>query len=268
MADTRTIGLVAGVLLAGCAVVGAHEIGDFGRVKPGFLNDEVIPEVDSALRRFNKQPVSDFNWTDQEREMHDRVYRFLIARHVKDWAVDYEQILIVASVVSTRPTQDDLYYKWLTRERYASSRVRYNTIAGDVGADLLTLPTTFASICAVITIDDQRAMAASQLTDIEPEMIAQMRERRAENGLYVGRFVGALRYRYASYSYALDHFLVETPHPEAVRVDERLSEMAIWVDHAEAGDFCLDDDGRIGWGGEALPGRVLLGAPDEGEFRK
>ena len=268
MADIRTIGLVAGLLLAGLDMASAHEIGDFGRVKPGFLNDEVIPEVDSALRRFNKQPVSDFNWTDQEREMHDRVYRFLIARHVKDWAFDYEQILIVASVVSTRPTHDDLYYKWLTRERYASSRVRYNTVADDIGADLLTLPSTFASICTVFTIDDQRAMAASQLTDIGPEMIAQMRERRAENSLYVGRFVGALRYRYASYSYALDHFLVETPHAEAVRVDERLSEMAVWVDYAEAGDFCLDDGDRIGWGDEALPGRVLLGPPDEGEFRK
>lgn len=246
----------------------AHEIGDFGRVKPGFLNDEVIPEVDGAFRRFNKQPVSNFNWTDQEREMHDRVYRFLIARHVKDWAFDYEQILEVASAVSTQPAHDDLYYRWLTRERYASSRVRYNTIADDVGADLLTLPTTFASICAVMIVDDQRAMAASQLTGIEREMIARMRERRAENSLYVDRFVGALRYRYASYSYALDHFLVETPHAEAVRVDERLSEMAIWVDYAEAGEFCLDDDGRLGRGDEALPGRVLLGPPDEGEFRK
>ncbi len=58
-------------------------------------------------------------------------------------------------------------------------------------------------------------------------MIAQMRERRAENGLYVGRLSARSAYRYASYSYALDHFLVETPHAEAVRVDERLSEMAV-----------------------------------------
>ncbi len=32
------------------------------------------------------------------------------------------------------------------------------------------------------------------------------------------------------------------------------------MDYAEAGDFCLDDGDRIGWGDEALPGRVLLGA--------
>jgi hypothetical protein len=268
VADWRHVLLATGLLLLGQPGAIAHEIGDFGRVKPGFLNDELIPEADAALRRFNKQPVSEFNWTDQEREMHDRVYRFLIARHVQDWAFDYEHILMVASVVSTRPTNDDLYYKWLTHERYASSRVRYNTMADDIGADVLTLPTTFASICAVMTVDDQRALAASQLTDIEPDMLAQMRTRHAENGLYVGRFVGALRYRYASYSYALDHFLVETPHAEAVRVDEGLSQMAIWVDRAEAGEFCVDDWSGNGWGGEALPGRVLMGDPEEGGIRK
>jgi hypothetical protein len=267
VAELRLLAAVAGLLLLGQVSV-AHEIGDFGRVKPGFMNDEAIPAIDSAIRWLDRQPVSNFNWTDQEREMHDRVYRFLIARDVKDWAFDYEHILMVASVVSTRPTNDDLYYRWLTTTRYASSRVRYNRMADDIGADLLTLPSTFDAICAVEVVDGQRSAAAAELTDIEPEVIAQMRTRHAENGLYVGRFVGALRYRYASYSYALDHFLVETPHAEAVRVDEGLSEMAGWVDRAEAGEFCIDDWAGGDHSGAALPGRVLIGDPDEGMIRK
>jgi hypothetical protein len=258
--------LLVGALL--CAVpVAAHELGDFGRVKPGIVNDELIPGADNIGRRLLNMPVSDFNITDQEREMHDRVYRFLIARHVEDWAFDYEQVVFVASIFSARKGHDDLYYKWLTHERYASSRVRYNTIADDVGADLLTLPSTFASICAVIEVDKQRAIAGDELPDIELAMLKQVRIRKAENDLYVARFVRAIRYRYDSYSYALDHFLVETPHPEAVRVDERLNEMVIWVDYAEAGDFCIDD--FDGWDDDnAIPGRVLMDAPSEGEYRK
>jgi hypothetical protein len=246
----------------------AHELGDFGRVKPGVLNDDIIPNADKFGRWITGQPVSDFNITDQEQEMHDRVYRFLIARHVKDWAFDYEQVVMVASLFSKRPSRDDLYYMWLTREPYASSRVRYNTITDDVGADVLTLPSTFASICAVIEVDQQRSIAASQLDDIGPEMIVQMQTRKAENDLHVARFVRAVRYRYDSYAYALDHFLVETPHTEAVRVDAALSDYAIWLDRAEAGTFCVDD--LDGWrdGGEALPGRILLDAPSEGEYRK
>jgi hypothetical protein len=261
----RALGLA---LLLCAAPVAGHELGDFGRVKPGVLNDEIIPETDRLMRRLGNQPVSNFNITDQEREMHDRVYRFLIARHARDWAFDYEQIVFVAGVFSSRPDRVDLYYRWLTNERYASSRVRYNTIADDIGADLLTLPTTFAAICAVIEIDRQRAVAAAEIGDIEAGMIEQMHLRKAENDLYVGRFIAALGYRYGSYSYALDHFLVETPHGEAIEVDERLSRMAPWVDRAEAWDFC--GGGPNGWDDDeaAIPGRVLLDAPSEGEYRK
>lgn len=263
--------LLAGAALALALLVTSavgHELGDFGRVKPGVVNDDIIPNVDKFGRWITGQPVSDFNLTDQEREMHDRVYRFLISRHVKDWAFDYEQVVMVASLFSKRPGRDDLYYMWLTREPYASSRVRYNTISDDVGADVLTMPSTFASVCAVQLVDRQRAVAASQLDDIEQSMIVQMQTRKAENDLYIARFVRALRYRYDSYSYALDHFLVETPHAEAVNVDGRLSDYAIWLGRAEAGEFCVDDDGSWQDETEALPGRVLLDAPSEGPYRK
>lgn len=268
MADARLLPALGLALLLCAAPAGAHELGDFGRVKPGVLNDEIIPETDRLMRRLTNQPISNFNITDQEREMHDRVYRFLIARHARDWAFDYEQVIFVAGVFSSRPDNVDLYYRWLTRERYASSRVRFNTIADDVGADLLTLPTTFAAICAVIEIDRQRAVAVAEIGDIEADMITQMHRRKAENDLYVGRFIAALGYRYGSYSYALDHFLVETPHGEAIEVDERLSRLAIWVDRAEAQDFCGDDWDGQEEGNGAIPGRVLLDAPSEGEYRK
>lgn len=268
MADVTLVRALGLALLLCAAPVSAHELGDFGRVKPGVLNDEIIPQTDRLMRRLTNQPISNFNITDEEREMHDRVYRFLIARHAKDWAFDYEQIIFVAGVFSYRPDKVDLYYRWLTGERYASSRVRYNTIADDIGADLLTLPGTFAAICAVIEIDRQRAVAAAELGDIEAEAIKQMHLRKAENDLYIGRFIAALGYRYGSYRYALDHFLVETPHGEAIEVDERLSRLAPWVDRAEAQDFC--GDGLNGWedGNGAIPGRVLLDAPSEGEYRK
>jgi hypothetical protein len=268
VADGRLVRALGLALLLCVGPAGAHELGDFGRVKPGVLNDTIIPETDRVMRRLGNQPVSNFNITDEEREMHDRVYRFLIARHARDWAFDYEQVIFVAGVFSSRPDKFDLYYRWLSNERYASSRVRYNTIADDIGADLLTLPATFKAICAVIEIDRQRAVAATELTDVEAPMLKQVRLRKAENDLYVGRFVAALGYRYGSYSYALDHFLVETPHGEAVNVDERLSRLAGWVDRAEAFDFCGDgwDDGSGGRG--AIPGRVLMDAPSEGEYRK
>lgn len=247
----------------------AQKLGDFGRVAPGFLNDSILEPAERGWRILDGQPVSNFNQTDAEREMHGRVWRFITASHAERWAVPYEvQIKFASLGGSQRLSAEDLFYRWLSREPFASSRVRYNAVADHVGADLLTLPATFASICAVLEIDRQRQIAVAAVEGLERGMIKQQRLRQAENELFIGRFVSALGFRYASYGYALDRLLVETPHAEAVEVDARLGDLAVWVDRAEAHDFC-----GAGWGlgdgrDAALPGRVLLDAPSEGEYRK
>lgn len=258
--------LCAVVLLA--APAGARQLGDFGRVKAGVLNDEVIPGFEKIWKQLNGWPASDFNWTDQEDEMHDRVWRFLVAPQTRDWAFEYAAEIKPSKAGAKRPRYEDRYYGWLRGERYASSRVRYNTMADHVGADLGTLEPTFLAICAVIEVDRQRAVAAASVDDLERKVLEGQAERRAENDAHVDHFVRALSYRYAAYSYALDHLLVETPHEQAVEVDGRLSELAVWVDRAEARDFCGAGWHPAGAADEALPGRVLLDAPSEGEFRK
>jgi hypothetical protein len=57
VAERRLIAALAGLLLLDPMLAQAHEIGDFGRVKPGFVNDEAIPAIDSAMRRLGGQPV-------------------------------------------------------------------------------------------------------------------------------------------------------------------------------------------------------------------
>ena len=64
MGWVRALGLA---LLLCVAPASAHELGDFGRVKPGVLNDKLIPETDRLMRRLGNQPVSDFNLTDEEK---------------------------------------------------------------------------------------------------------------------------------------------------------------------------------------------------------
>ena len=137
-----------------------------------------------------------------------------------------------------------------------------------MGADLATVDGVFRSICAVREVDRQRGVAAAGLEGLEAEVLADQRVRAAENEVHIGRFVAALGYRYAAYSYALDHLLVETPHEEAVAADGGLSDLVAWVDRAEAGDFCGGAGEWQGAADAAIPGRTLRGAPSEGEFRK
>ncbi|WP_196259269.1 hypothetical protein [Pelagibacterium limicola] len=222
--------------LAGCA----RPVGDLGRAAPSVLHDEVMPAVGRFRAAADGEPVSDFNLTDQEREMHDRVWRFLVAPHAKDWF--YDTAVELQRTRLTRETDlafsPDRYYEHLRSERYASSRVRYQTVASDIGHDLATIPATFVAICRVIEVDRQRAIAVGNVRLGAPDSSQQVAARKWENERRIDWFVRALGYRYDSYSTALDRLLVETPHEEARIVDLRLEEMEVYVRRARARDFC------------------------------
>ena len=245
------------ILLGGCA----RPVGDFGRAAPSFTHDVAMPTVGDWRAKAAGEPVSDFNWTDQEEEMHNRVWRFLVAPHAHDWFYDTAVELQRTRITSAQDHRfdEDRYYKWLSRTRYESSRVRFSTITSDVEADLDTLPGTFASICAVLEVDRQRRIAGDALYGHDPAVGEDVLARRAENDMQIGWFVRALRYRHDSYAFALERLLVETPHEEAQLTDARLAELGAWVALAEARDFCRGGHhGGHRPGEEALPSRVLL----------
>lgn len=232
--------VLAGLLTA--CTGGARPVGDFGRAAPSVTHDTAMPAVGGWLARQRKEPYSDFNQTDQETEMHNRVWRFLIAAHAKDWfydtAVEWQRTRILPEV--DRNFSVDRYYYWLKSTQYESSRVRYSTVGRHIAADLDTVPGTFKSICEVVEVDRQRAIAVSSLSGLGPDEARNVVNRKAENDIHIAWFVRALNYRYQSYNYALDHLLVETPHEQSLAVDEALRRMSGFVDRANRRDFCGD----------------------------
>ncbi len=242
----------------------ARQLGDFGRVKPGFVNDELFPAIESGLKRDPGRAGLELQLDRPGNR--DARSRLALPRRPAGQRLDLRR---AEAAAATAPPVER-YYRWLKHERYASSRVRYNTLAADVGADLATVDGVFRSICAVREVDRQRGVAAAGLEGLEAEVLAEQRVRAAENEVHIGRFVAALGYRYAAYSYALDHLLVETPHEEAVAADAGPQRpRGLWVDRAEAGDFCGGDGAWAGTrrGRHSRPD-AAAGAPSEGEFRK
>lgn len=248
------------LLLAGCA----RPMGDFGRAAPSVLHDEIMPAIGDARAASHGERVSDFNLTDQEREMHDRVWRFLIAPHAHDWFYDTAtelQRTRLASNLDTRYTTDR-YYAFLRSERFQSSRVRYRKVANDVAIDIATIPQTFAAICRVIEVDRQRAIAVANVRLASADAPAQVAARRWENQQKIAWFTRALAYRYQSYSIALERLLVETPHEEARLVDAQLARMEPYVERAQAGDFCLTGTGGLVFKDAAIPSRYESAPPE------
>jgi len=246
--------------LAGCA----RPTGDFGRPERSYLNDIAMPAIGTARARAAGEPVSAFNQTDQEREMHDRVWRFLVSPNGRDWAYDSKAELQRTRIEPIRAGRftPDRYYRILSGDAYASSTVRFKRIEVDAETDIATLPDTFAAVCAVIEIDHQRAVALAGL-GLNGDMAANVAARKAENDQYIGWFVHALRYRYDSYSYALDHLLVETPHREAEAADRSLSRLLVFVEAAERGDFCGGSFTSLQRSAAVVPGRVLMDVEPE-----
>ena len=252
LAGVLAVGLV--VFAAGCV---ARPTGDFGRASPSFAHDTAMPFAGDMLASARGEAVSQFNQTDEETEMHDRVWRFLMAPHAKDWFSD-----IVVELQRTRITaatdhhfRVDRYYGWLKGTPYQSSTTRYSTVGRHIAADIDTAPTTFQAICKVIEIDRQRAVALNGLSGLEPSVATDVAARRQENDSHIAWFVRALDYRYQSYNYALDHLLVETPHEQSLVVDEALRRLEIYVDRANRGDFCSGPGGVVGGERATIPSR-------------
>jgi len=263
-------GLLA-LVLVGTAAACARPVGDFGRAQPSFTHDVVMPTVGKWRASQAGEPVSNFNQTDQERLMHDVVWRFLIAPHGRDWAFDTSVELQRTRIYPARDAKFtiDRYYGTLRSDAYQSSRVRYKRVGSDVETDVALMPAAFAAICDVIEVDRQRAEALRSLAMGSP-MSTEAAARQAENAQYIDWFTRAVRYRYDSYSYALDHLLVETPHEEARAVDASLSKLLAYVDAAERADFCRGAGAfNGGHPSKSLPSRVYMTPRDyEGEYRK
>ena len=249
--------LAMAALLAACSV--SRPVGDFGRAAPSWTHDVAMPAAGGAIAGLRNEPVSTFNKTDQEVEMHDRVWRFLVAAHAKDWLFDSSVELQRTRIIA--PNQDERYtveryYAWLKQTEYQSSRTRYSAVGRHIAADIDTLPTTFAAVCAVIEVDRQRAVAYGGLgRELPPATGDDLRARKYENDAFIAWFVRALNYRNASYDYALDNLLVETPHEQSLAVDDALRRLSGFVARANRGDFCGDGKTHLSGGGVVIPSR-------------
>lgn len=252
--------------LGGCA----RPTGDFGRAAPGVLHDSIMPAMGASRAYHAGEPVSDLNLTDQEREMHDRVWRFLVAAHAHVWFYDTAVELQRTRLSGTIDTQflADRYYATLRTTDYRSSPVRYRTVASDIDADIATIPGTFAAICRVIEVDRQRAVAVANVALGRPDGQQQVAARKWENDQKIAWFTRALAYRHLSYSTALDRLLVETPHEEARLVDARLTVLETYVRRAQGGDFCLSGAGGVVVKDTGAPSRYETGAPTLPVIRK
>lgn len=201
--------LSAMMALAACS----RPTGDFDRARPSVLHDKVMMQTGELAARYRGDPVSKFNYTDDENLLRDRGWGFIRPPWTKDWIGG-----TVAEMARTRNIPEaegrvppDLYYIFLRSDKFRSSNARYDRLAADAKGDA-ELVRPFCEVAVrVRAADDERLRALGSRQVVTKETYDGAKARVYENRVMTAWVAQAIGYRIKAYQRALDGLEIETP---------------------------------------------------------
>ncbi|TCR61181.1 hypothetical protein [Bosea sp. BK604] len=240
--------LVLGLTVAACTA------GDFGRPRPGVWNDVIGPELGFWAATARGEAASPFHLTDDEEQLRDRAWRFVMPAYARNYFdiqvsdLAYKRILPVEAQSSAISD----YFNGLTGVAYRSAASRYNRLAEDAHADRLLLSPFRGNAWRVVAADRVRMRAVDASPLVPPDQRGPAFARVVENEGVILWVCERIRFRMASYRYALANLVVEMPSREAIR-----AERSIMALEQEAGPLCKIE--LIGvFGGGAPPDKPVV----------
>jgi hypothetical protein len=217
------IGLAAALTLhtfvSSCALNG-----DFDRVRPELVSDDMHKWVGKEAARSQGIKPSHYPLTDDERTLRDLAYPLIEPPFDHNrW---YSVLLEYGVSRSFQPEWDtynvNAYSEQLSGTAYRSATARYMKINDDIQADLTRIDTFFMLARRVLDIDDKRKKSLAFVTSL-PEGEGEARSRIAENALVIAWVQQSLAQRAVSYRIALERLVIETPTPMAVEVERGIA---------------------------------------------
>jgi len=225
------LALSSGLVLAACTATQ----GDLGRPRPTVWSQLIAPESGFLSAAARGEQASYFRLTDDEEQLRDRAWRFVMPGHER--SVFQGEVSNLAHTrilpVSAQSTDVSDYFRALTSMSFASQASRYNRLAEDVNADRLLIGPFRANAMRVVSMDRVRMRTVEASPDVAAGKQEPALARVIENEGLVFWVCERLDFRIRSYRYALTNLVVEMPSREAVR-----AERAIMALEAEALPLC------------------------------
>jgi hypothetical protein len=194
-------------------------------VKRNSTWNDLLETTGSVAAAARGEPVSPYGYTDDERELRDRAWRFLVPAHDFAW---FERALADLAGKRILPPgirggDPTVYHRALLSEGAISPASRYRRLSEDAAADARLLPKLVDVASRVFTADGVRLKTLRYAGSVSPADIANAEMRVAENRCLVSWIAFGLDQRLAEYRYALEHLVIETPQAQAVPAERSLA---------------------------------------------
>ena len=215
----RTGALATLMLFVGCAS------GDFGRVKPSLVSEDMHAWVGKESPNRKGKPPSQFPLADAERRLRDLAYPLIEPPYDRQrWYSVLAEYGLIGAANYPYPDRS-AYAGRLMETAVRSQNARYFKLIEDVRNDVARIDSFFAVARYVVDMDRKRGQTLVRFAASNVEAQGDARARIAENSAVIDWVKGSLCARAASYQLALEQLAVVAPSPMAVEVERSLSLM-------------------------------------------
>jgi hypothetical protein len=211
------LALGALVLLGGCGTSN----GDFGEVQPYLVRDDIHDWMGPYA---STGSISKFALTDDERQMRDLAYPLVEPPYNRQqW---YSIAGEYGAVRPDRATFDHTTYAArLLASRTHSPAARYAQLSDDIHNDMTRMPQFFETAGRVLDMDAKRQKSLAYVSGLSPAELKNTQARIRQNDSIVALVRAKLMQRSASYRFALERLVIQSPSPMAVDIERAITAM-------------------------------------------
>jgi hypothetical protein len=222
--------VAATTLLAGCVTNG-----DFGRVRPELVRDDMHDWVGrDAVASIGGLP-SEFRLTDDERVLRDLAFALIEPPYKRQrWDSVWREYGLGRRPDGVEPPYDRTVYLRKLHKTYRRSEASaYAQIVTDARDDADRLGPFFTVAGRVIEMDRKRAQALVHVSAPSDREVVNARRRIKENRAIVGWVCRALKKRVLSYRFALERLVIAVPSAGAAAADRTVGLL-----HRDLAQYC------------------------------
>jgi hypothetical protein len=218
------------LLLGGCVTNG-----DFGRVRPELVNEDIHDWIGRDAVAPIGTPASEYPLTDDERRLRDLAFPLIEPPYDRNRfdSVWREYGLGRPPSRQAAPFNRAAYWVKLT-ETYRRSEVSaYAQIATDSRNDVERIEPFFATAERARDMDGKRGKSVAYVSGLSGAEHANALNRNNENIAIVAWVCRSLHDRGAGYRYALERLVIAAPSPMAAEADRALTLL-----YSRIGNYC------------------------------